>query len=178
MTVIGADTTTPAKAASREPEPIASGESKPLRLIAVVDGSARTNRVVDFIAAIGRAGSAEVLVLNIQEKRDEARLRGYQTFKQGEVDDRLLHEVGAPIVNGVCRRLEKLGIATSANVLIGDPAEIVLQQAAAAGSQAVVIAAAPPSPVQRWLVQSLGMFVARSTAAQVAALAPIPVVTV
>ena len=92
----------------------------PLRLLAVVDGTERTNRVIDYIVALAQGRDAiEVIVLNVQTKREDARLRGYQSFKQDEVDDRLINDLGAPVVGGASRWLDQARIQHRSKVLIG-----------------------------------------------------------
>ena len=54
-------------------------------------------------------GPIEVIVLNVQPLSESFRLRGYGSFKQDEVRDRLINDLGKPIVDGVERRSAKGG---------------------------------------------------------------------
>ncbi len=150
-----------------------------LRYLAVVDGTERTNQVVDFIQSCSHAEAAiEAVVLNVQEKRSDARLRGYQSFRQGLVDDRLIREIGLPIVSSVSRRLQAAGIASTTRVEIGDPLATTLRCIASERCKLVVVGAAAANTLQRWLAHSVGLAVGASIADRLALLAPVPVVIV
>ena len=114
------------------------------RLLAVVDGTESTNRIVDFITAYGEGRTVtEAVVLNVQSKRLDARLRGYQDFKQDEIDDRLINELALPIVNSVSSRLEKAGIVCSPKAEIGDPVATILRCAAENACNVILVGARP-----------------------------------
>lgn len=147
----------------------------PLRVLAVVDSTEATNHVVDFIASLAAHGSAiETVVLNVQSKRGDHRLRGYQAFKRHEIDDRLINDLGMPIVSGVTRRFDKLGIAAQGRVEIGEPVEVIPRCADEEHCDVVVIGEAPPNLLRRFLARALG--VAFGSAASLAAVAERPVV--
>ena len=80
------------------------GRARPLKVLAAVDGSERTGRVLEFLLSMA-ALPITVVVLNVQPAPEDWRLRGYLSFKADEVFDRLVHDLGEPIVKGVGRRL-------------------------------------------------------------------------
>jgi nucleotide-binding universal stress UspA family protein len=162
---------------------IASVASKraiqPLRILAVVDGSERTNRIIEHVITTAQGRDAtEVVVLNVQDKRDDARLRGYQSFKQSEVDDRLINDVGGPIVNTVSRWLDKVGIGNLTRVKIGDPVANVMRCARDDRCDVIVVGDAGPGKFRRWLVNTTGLSLGSSVAARLAMVASTPVVIV
>ena len=158
--------------------PSGSRKRKPPRMLAVVDGTERSNRIVDYIVTVACAQDVEVVVLNVQDKRDEARLRGYQSFKQSEIDDRLINELGAPIVASVAGRLDKAGIRTRSHVMIGNAVPAILRCAADEACDVIVVGAPPAGPLQRWLARETGLTVSLSLAAQLVVLASAPVIVV
>lgn len=166
------------RAASPGAQPLATRPARnPYRILAVVDGTERTNYVVEFIASLASHGGAiEVVVLNVQSKRHDHRLRGYQSFKRSEIDDRLINDVGMPIVASASRRLEKLGIAAQGRVEIGEPADVILKCAAEEHCDAVVIGELQPNAFSRILIRALG--VVSGTAPSLAALSERPVILV
>ena len=129
----------------------------PLRLLAVVDGTERTNRVLDYIVTLAQGRDAiEVIVLNVQSKSHDARLRGYQSFKQDEVDDRLINDLGTPIVGGASRWLDKAHIRHRSKVLIGEPVQIILRCAAEEDCDSIVIGDRRPEGMSGWISATLG----------------------
>lgn len=153
--------------------------TRPFRFLVVVDGSERTNRIVSHVAAMAPAQRPiEAVVLNVQTKRDDARLRGYQTFKQQDIDDRLVNELGRPIVNSASRRLDKAGIRTLSRIEIGDPVLTVLQCAKEEDCDAIVIGAPALPDVCGWIMKVTGLALGASTAMHLAARATMPVVVV
>ena len=179
MSVIDSKTEPLKRTASPNAQPVSAGSAgTPYRILALVDGTERTNRVVDFITSMAARGTTiEVVVLNVQNKRDDHRLRGYQTFKSDEIDDRLIRrEIGTPIVTSVSSRLEKLGIATQTRVAIGEPADVVLKCAADEHCDAVVIGEENPHAFERFMARTLG--IVSGTVVSLAALSERPVILV
>jgi nucleotide-binding universal stress UspA family protein len=136
------------------------------RLLAVVDGSEVTNRIVDFITAYGRGRQVtEVVILNVQTKRADARLRGYQSFKEAEVNDRLLSELAYPIVNSVSKRLQAVGITCLSKVAIGDPITTISKCALENDCNVIVVGeryrtgvgALIPSVLRMWLESRISL---------------------
>lgn len=129
----------------------------PLRLLAVVDGTERTNRVLNYIVTLAQGRDAiEVIVLNVQTKREDARLRGYQSFKQVEVDERLINDLGTPIVASAGRWLDQAHIQHRSKVLIGEPVQTILRCASEENCDSIVIGAGPLQGVAGWISATLG----------------------
>ena len=149
------------------------------RLLAVVDGTESTNRIVDFITAYGDGRSTtEAVVLNVQSKRLDARLRGYQDFKQDEIDDRLINELALPLVNSVSSRLEKAGIVCSPKAAIGDPVATVLRCAAENACNVILVGARPSKGIEGWMPHPIRAWLRSDLALRLIALAPASVVVV
>lgn len=111
---------------------------------------------------------------NVQSKRDDHRLRGYQSFKRREIDDRLINDVGMPVIASVTRRLEKLGIAAQGRVEIGEPVDVILKRVAEEHCEMVVIGEERSNALCRFLARVLGIVF--GSAASLATLAECPVV--
>jgi nucleotide-binding universal stress UspA family protein len=157
---------------------VASSATRGMRFLAVVDGSERTNRIVDFVASIAQGkDSVEAIILNVQDRHYEARLRGYQSFKKDEIEDRLINDVGLPIVNAVSKRLGKVGVVCLSKVKIGDPLPIILRCAAEDKCDVIVLADPQPQYVRRW-VRAMGLPLVSSLLSRVITAALVPVVIV
>lgn len=150
---------------------------KAVRILAAVDGSERSNGVVDYLANLARATepAIEVFVLNVQPLVENFRLRGYSSFKQDEVRNRLVNDLGKPIVDGVGRRLRKSGISVTTRVEIGNPAEMIVHCAVAERCDVIVVGHPNPGPVRQWIARHTGISFG-SVATSVAQSASIPVV--
>jgi nucleotide-binding universal stress UspA family protein len=130
----------------------AQGTANRLRFLVVADGRECTNRVVDFVTTVagGRSGT-EAVVLNVQDMRGNARLRGYESFKRAEIEDRLINEFGGPIVNSVSTWLQKAGVLAVPKVKVGDPVSIILDCAEESGCDAIVIGEPRPKGFRGWI---------------------------
>lgn len=164
---------------NRSPAPAAKSALQPLRVLAVIDGTAQTNRILNYLADLSGSGrTLEVVVLNVQERRTDARLRGYETFKQSEIDDRLRSEVSAPIVSSAARWLDKANIDAETAIEIGDPLEAILATAIAQRCGLIAVGAPNLSRFSHWLAKAAGIVVSSSVAARLLAVSPIPVAVV
>jgi nucleotide-binding universal stress UspA family protein len=173
MTASGSQAAPPTRAAAHTRR--ATKVPAPLRLLAVVDGSERTNRVIDYIVTLAQGREAiEVLLLNVQSKSHDARLRGYQTFRESEVDDRLINDLGAPIVGSASRMLDKVHIQHRSKVLIGDPVQTILRCAAEEDCDSIVIGNHRSKGITGLISATLGS----SPVLRLLAIASIPVVVV
>jgi nucleotide-binding universal stress UspA family protein len=131
---------------------------------------------VDYLATLAKGGGpVEVTVLNVQPLSENFRLRGYGSFKQDEVRDRLVTDLGKPIVDGVARRLRKAGIGATARVEIGEPVETILHSAAAEQCDLIVVGHPRPGPLRQWIAQHAGISFG-SVATSLVQLAAVPVV--
>jgi nucleotide-binding universal stress UspA family protein len=152
------------------------GLARSLKVLAAVDGSERTGRVLEFLLRMS-ALPITVVVLNVQPAPEDWRLRGYVSFKADEVWDRLVHDLGEPIVRGVGRRLADAGIAHREIVTLGSFTESVLTCQREESCDLIVVGMAEAGPLRRWLLLNLGISFA-SSASKVAQTAEVPVVVV
>lgn len=148
------------------------------RVLAAVDGSERTGRVLEYLIGLARSGVLiEVVILNVQPQPEDWRLRGYGTFKQEEVHDRLVNDLGKPIVTSVGRRLAQGGITHKDRIELGDPAETILRCANEECCDLIVVSEPRPGAFRRWFTRTTG-FSFDSVAGNVVQLAEMPVIVV
>jgi nucleotide-binding universal stress UspA family protein len=160
---------------ARESAPV---KRRPLKILAVVDGSERAGRVVEYLVNLAARDKAiKAVVLNVQPSPEDWRLRGYGSFKRGEIVDRLVGDLGKPIVASVGRALDRAGIGYKVRVEIGDPAETVLRCAREENADLVLTAERRAGPFLRWLGRATGISFG-SVSAQLVEFADIPVVVV
>jgi nucleotide-binding universal stress UspA family protein len=165
-------------------KPAASGKSAQSppdapadRILAVLDGSEGTGRVLKFLIEWQRRrGTPEVVLLNIQPKPQDWRLHGYGWFQREAIEDRLINDLGRRVVNSAARRLDGAGIPHREIVELGDPVDVIRRCAQEHGCSLVMLAEPPRGRFRRWLARagvSLG-----SVAAALVAMAPAPVLVV
>ena len=165
--------------ANRTSAPAAKPVLQPLRVLTVIEGIEQTNRILGYLASLSGSGrTLEVVVLNVQERRTDARLRGYDTFKRSEIDDRLRNDVAAPIVSSAARWLDKANIDAETVIEIGDPLDAILATANARRCALIVVGAPRLSRLSGWLAKAAGIVVSKSVAANLLARSPIPVAVV
>ena len=148
-----------------------------LKVLAVIDGTERMGRIVDY--AIGlkrRSRGLQVVVLGVVQEPATGRLRGYGTFKQAEVYGGLIDTMRQRAVSAVARRLDHEKVAHIDRIEVGDPAATILRVAAEEDADLILIGDGPPGMVQRML-PSIGLSVATVTS-QVVQQASVPVVVV
>jgi nucleotide-binding universal stress UspA family protein len=150
-----------------------------LRVLAVIDGSERTGRVLEYVQTLAENGRPiEVVLLGVVRQPPDGRLRGYGSFKREEIHARLKDMLGQRAVGAAGRRLDQFGIAHEDRIEVGDdPAETVLRVAAEETCGLIVVGDPPMGVLQRWLPKVTGLTLP-TTAGQVAKRAPMPVVTV
>ncbi len=178
MSVTDTKSMTLKKSASPSAQPMQTGASHDAyRILAVVDGSERSNRLVAFLKALAaRSMPIEVIVLNVQSLRRDHRLRGYQSFKRAEIEDRLINEIGMPIVASVARQLEKLGICAQSRVEIGEPDEWIPRCAAEEGCDAVLVGERKAGFLRRFFARTFGLV--SGAAANLVVLSEAPLIVV
>ncbi len=154
-----------------------AAETKPRtqKILAAVDGSERTGRILEYLISLAESGiSIEVIVLNVQPKPEDWRLRGYGSFKQDEVHDRLVNDLGKPIVSSAGRTLDQSGIAHKDLIELGEPAETILRCAHEERCDLIVVSEPRPGAIHRWLTRTVGLSFG-SVASNVVQLAEMPV---
>lgn len=145
-----------------------------LRVLAAVDGSAATGRVVDCLLDLhAREPGLQVVVLNIQPRPPDWRLRGYGRFQREEVRDQLVNELGRRITASVARHLDAARIAHTDRVELGDPVQTLLRCAGEEDCDMILLAEPAPGPLRRWLLRA-GATVG-SVASVLIHIAPVPV---
>jgi nucleotide-binding universal stress UspA family protein len=149
-----------------------------LKVLAVIDGSERTGHVLEYLRRLAQHGAKlEAVLLNVQPKPEDGRLRGYGSFKQEVIHDRLINDVGRRIVSSAGRRLCQAGIIHKERIEIGHTAETILRVAREETCGLILLGEAHPDALRRWLAKATGL-VLGSIASQVVQLADMPVVVV
>lgn len=144
------------------------------RILIAADGSERTNRLVDYCLNLGAKMPMEALILNVQPEPEDWRLRGYGSFKRAEIRERLIEDLGQPIVSSVARKLKARGIKHRMRVEIGDPAGTVVRVAEEENSDLIVLPEPRANALTRWLARNAGVYFG-SVTAQIVELSETPV---
>jgi nucleotide-binding universal stress UspA family protein len=148
------------------------------RVLVVIDGSERTGRIIELALSLARDGrGAEVILLGIVPEPPDGRLRGYGSFKRGEVHARLKQDLERRAVAAAGRRFDQAGVAHMDRIEVGDPVEIILRVVEEEGCDMVVLGDAPAGGFRRWLPKVTGLTVA-TMASRVAQSASVPVVLI
>jgi nucleotide-binding universal stress UspA family protein len=156
----------------------ASPSRRPLRVLAVIDGSERTNRVLDFVVKLASDGSGvEAILLGLVSKPPDGRLRGYGSFKREEIYARLKDLMGKRAVAAAARRFQQAGVTHQDRIEVGEAAETILRVAEEETCDIVLLGEAPPGTLGRLLPKVTGLSVA-TVANEVVQLARVPVVVV
>ena len=148
-----------------------------LKVLAVIDGTERTGRIIDYALGLKSRGQGfQVVVLGVVPEPATGRLRGYGTFKQAEIYGGLIDTMRQRAVSAVARRLDQENIAHVDRVEVGDPAATILRVALEEDADLILLGDGPPDVVQRML-RAIGLSLA-SVTGQVVQLATVPVVVV
>jgi nucleotide-binding universal stress UspA family protein len=155
----------------------AEAPSRDLKMLAVIDGTERTGRIIDYALRLKSYGqSLQLVLLGVVPEPPTDRLRGYGTFKQAKIHGWLKEDMRQRAVSAVARRLDQENIAHVDRVEVGDPAATILRVAREEDADLILLGDGPPSVVQRML-SAIGLSVATVTS-QVVQQATIPVVIV
>jgi nucleotide-binding universal stress UspA family protein len=119
----------------------------------------------------------QLVLLNVQPKPQDWRLRGYGWFQREAIHDRLINDLGRRIVANAARRLDSAGIPHKDRIELGEPGETILRCASEEGCDLIVLAEPRPGAVRAWLARRLRLS-AGSLADFVINLARVPVVVV
>jgi nucleotide-binding universal stress UspA family protein len=147
-------------------------------VLAVIDGTERTGRVIDY--ALGLAGDGapiELILLGVVQEPPDGRLRGYGSFKREEIHARLKDVIGQRAVSAAARRFDQAGIVHADRIEVGDPVETVLRVAEEEDCDLLLVGDAPPGAIRRWLPKATGLSLA-TVATQLVQLATVPVTVV
>lgn len=151
---------------------------RPVKLLALVDGTEQTGRVLDFIKRlVENTAKVDVVLLNVQPRPADGRLRGYGSFKRNEIQDRLINDLGKRAIATAGKRLDQSRIAHVSRIEIGDDTATVLRVAKQEDCDAIVVGTSAAGPIGRWLTKTIGVCKG-SIALRLAALADVPVLVV
>jgi nucleotide-binding universal stress UspA family protein len=117
------------------------------------------------------------VLLNVQPNPEDGRLRGYGSFKNQAIHDRLINDLGRPVVSSAGRRLGQSGILHKERIELGDAAKTILRVAQEERCDLILLGEARPGAVRRWLAKATGVALG-SIGSQVVQLADMPVVVV
>jgi nucleotide-binding universal stress UspA family protein len=133
-------------------------KASPLKALAVIDGSERTGRLIEYAIAMAQSGRPlEMILLAVIPRPPDGRLRGYGSFKQDEVYARLADVADRRAVDAAALRFERAGIAHVEYVEVGDPVETILRIVRRDGCELILIADAPAGRLQRLLTAATGL---------------------
>jgi len=155
-----------------------TGRGATLRILAVVDGSECTGRVMKCLIGlyVGR-GPFEVVLLNVQPKPQDWRLRGYGWFHREAIHDRLINDLGKRVIASAARHLDSVGVAHKDLIELGEIGETILRYAHEEDCDLIVLAEPRPGVVRTWLMRTLRLSIG-SIASFVIHLARVPIVFV
>lgn len=141
--------TSPARAIE---ERTTEANSPDLKVLAVIDGSERMGRIIDYARSLKRRGHGlQVVVLGVVPEPATGRLRGYGSFKQAEVYGGLKDRMRKRAVSAVARRLDQEKIAHVDRVEVGDPIATILRVAREEDADLILLGDGPPGVLQRML---------------------------
>ena len=120
---------------------------------------------------------ASTVLLNVQPNPEDGRLRGYGSFKNQAIHDRLINDLGRPVVSSAGRRLDQAGILHKERIELGDATKTILRVAQEERCDLILLGQARPGAVRRWLAKATGVALG-SIGSQVVQLADMPVVVV
>lgn len=148
-----------------------------LRILAVIDGSERSGRIVDYALGLKKmAHGLRVVVLGVVPEPATGRLRGYGTFMQAEVYKGLIDNMRQRAVSAVARRLDQEGISHIDRVEVGDPVTTILRVAREERADQILLGEGPAGVAQR-ILPAIGLALATVTN-RVVQRAKVPVVIV
>lgn len=153
-------------------------KGRPAKLLVVVDGSERAGRVIEYaLGLVPNGKQREIVLLGVVRQSDNARLRGYGSFKRDQINAHLKDALGRRSMSAAGRRFDLADVAHKDRIEVGDPVETILRVANEEGCDLILVADAPAGAVKRWLPKAIGLLVA-TVAGQVAQQAVVPVVVV
>ena len=155
---------------------LGKGDSCRLRILATVDKSDCTDRVVEYLLTLRRLqAQMEVVLLNIQPEPLTGRLRGYGSFKREVIRERLINELGQSVIARARHKLDSAGILHKDRIELGDEAETILKCAQDEECDLIILAERTPGSIRRWLMRVTGITIG-SIASVVHGFAHVPVV--
>ena len=149
-----------------------------MRVLVPVDGSERTGRVLQYLLDLhARFGAIQVIILNVQPRPQEWRLRGYGWFQREAILDRLVNDLGQRAVASAGRQLDGSQIEHKSRIELGDPQDVIPQCAREEGCDLIVLAEPQYGKLRLWLMRWAGL-ATNPLASLVTRAAELPVVLV
>ena len=134
-------TTTDPKSRRATPRPDKPPTQPALRMLVAIDGSEGSGRVLNHVLRLQqRYGAVEVVVLNVQPKPQDWRLRGWGWFQREAIHDRLINDLGRRVIASAGRQLDAAGIIHRSRIELGEAAEIIAHCAREEDCDLVVLA--------------------------------------
>ncbi len=139
-----------------------------LRILAPIDGSNNAARVVDYVAGLAaKSKDAEVCLINVRDAMDSPQVHRFWSAEQ-------IHEFqqkeGNLLLEAARKRLDAAGVRYTAEVVIGDIAPTIAEQARAKGCDVIVMGTRG--------MGTIGSLLMGSVATKVVHLAEVPVTLV
>jgi nucleotide-binding universal stress UspA family protein len=155
-----------------------AGRTATLRILAAVDGSECTGRVMKCLIGlyVGR-GPVEVVLLNVQPKPQDWRLRGYGWFQREAIQDRLINDLGKRVIASAARHLDSVGVTHKDRIELGEPGETILRCAGEEDCDLIVLAEPRSGIIRTCLMRTVQLSIG-SFASSVIHLARVPVIVV
>jgi nucleotide-binding universal stress UspA family protein len=122
-------------------------------------------------------GAIEVILLNVQPKPQDWRMRGYGWFQRGSVYDRLINDLGSRIVTSAARHLDGAGIPLKSRIELGEAGKAILECAREEDCNLIVLAQDRVGHVPDWLMRTARLSIGSITSF-VVHFARVPVVVV
>jgi nucleotide-binding universal stress UspA family protein len=152
--------------------------SRRLRILSVISEKECADNVIACILNLRAMNlSFEVFLLNVQPSPETGRLRGYGTFKENEIRDRIIDVFGRPILAYAGKQLDGAGIEHRDLIKLGDPAETILNCAREEKCDLILLSEAAPGKIRQWLMRSAGISIG-SVASVVLGFSEAPVLVV
>ncbi|MBI4274149.1 MAG: universal stress protein [Rhizobiales bacterium] len=99
------------------------------------------------------------------------------SFKHDEIHDRLVDDLGKPIITSVGRTLDQGGIAHKDRIELGEPVQTIIRCANEERCNLIVVSEPRAGVIRRWLARTAGLSFG-SVASNVVQLAEVPVIVV
>jgi nucleotide-binding universal stress UspA family protein len=139
-----------------------------LKILAPIDGSNNATRVIDhLVALVKKSTQAEVCLINVRDAMDSPQI---QRFWSAEQITEFQQKEGGLILESARQRIAEAGVPCTADVLVGDIAKTIADQANAKGCSMIVMGTRG--------MGTIGNLLMGSAATKVIHLATVPVMLV
>lgn len=139
-----------------------------LKILAPVDGSNNSTRVIDYLTTfVKKSAQAEVCLINVRDAIDSPQI---QRFWSAEQIADFQQKEGGLILESARQRMAEAGVPCTTDVLVGDIAKTIADQASAKGCGMIVMGTRG--------MGTIGNLLMGSVATKVIHLADVPVMLV